>query len=339
MTSVKTKNRFYLLVGLLIFSGSSTFGQLSPISNNVFPIGDNHNISWKSSMVKSESIIFEANPIITYSIYNNIYKKLKSDRDTAIAFYFLYRPQLRMYTDRSLPVKMPSYKILTGFQCVLRDRLFNEDNLFAFAVESGHYSNGQGGCAFSTLYRDGTRESDSIIAAITPETNLSEILNRVDGEFSTNLSEFAVNYRFNSDFRYNIANRTISVKYKFTLYHMYLLGFIPMGGYAKNLIPIYGRVRHTAGIEYIKVRGNNKISIAENVEYISGAHPFVNPIRIETIFSYYYRGEAGVFISHVYGHDNYNSRFVDSGHQVSIGFTWSIFPPFATKSMKRPEIY
>ena len=331
------KSRFFILFGLLIISSASSFGQLTPISNNVFPIGDNHSISWKSSMVKSESIIFEANPVITYSIFNNIYKKLKSDRDTAIAIYFLYRPQLRMYTDRSLPVKMPSYKILTGFQCVLRDRIFNEDNLFAIAIESGHYSNGQGGCAFSTLYRDGTRESDSVIAAITPKTNLSAILNRVDGEFSTNLTEFVVNYRFNSDFRYNIANQTISIKYGLTYYHKFMLGFIPMGGYANNLIGIYGHRRHKFGIEYIKVRGNNKISIAENLEYIRGAHPFVNPIRIETIFSYFFHGEAGVFISYVYGHDNYNSRFVDSGHQVSIGFTWSIFPPFETKSMKDKE--
>ena len=80
-----------------------------------------------------------------------------------------------------------------------------------------------------------------------------------------------------------------------------------------------------------------RISIAENIELIQDAHPSVNPIRSDLRFTFYAwprLPEFGFFASYQYGHDNYNFRFVDSGHQVALGITWSIFPPVAMRSNK-----
>ena len=45
--------------------------------NNYFqfyPIGDDPNIGYRTSIIPSEKLIFEANPNVRYSFYNNIQK-------------------------------------------------------------------------------------------------------------------------------------------------------------------------------------------------------------------------------------------------------------------------
>ena len=37
--------------------------------------------------------------------------------------------------------------------------------------------------------------------------------------------------------------------------------------------------------------------------------------------------DFGWFASFTWGHDDYNYRFVDSGHQFGAGVSWNLFPP------------
>ncbi|HEX7903633.1 MAG TPA: hypothetical protein VF487_07125 [Chitinophagaceae bacterium] len=300
-----------------------------------YPIGDDPDILYKTSYIKSETILFEANPIARYSFHNNIHKNLlNATKKKASAFYVAFEPQLRMYTDNSLPVKMPSYRVQLGFQGLHR---VNGNDFFSYAVESGHYSNGQPGCAFSELYDDGSSQCEAMYDLITPDSDLSALLNRKDGNFSTNLTEIIFNYRFNHiDENFERPDRIHSLTLGFNIFHDRFWGIFDFGGYSDNDIKIYGRMRYSLGYSYIRLikptRSNpTRIAFAENIELISGAHPWVNSLRSVTTITYYPVGkfkEFGICASYIYGHDNYNFRFVDSGSQLALGLTWSSFPSF-----------
>jgi len=303
--------------------------------NNYFqfyPIGDDPNIGYRTSIIPSEKLIFEANPNVRYSFYNNIQKGLLNEKtqNHVSAWYVAFRPQIRMYDRASLPVVMPSYRVFLGTQHMFR---LKNDNFLSFSLESGHYSNGQSGSAFSETLVDGTKESEALYNDITPETNLSAILNRKSGNFSTNLTELLFNYR-NNHYSDNIPVRVHSITGGLVFYHNRFLGIGKFGGYSANDIKLYGRYRWQLGYEFTKQLTNFRYSIAEKMELIGGAHPSVEPFRSETIASVYpfkSMQALGFFVNYTFGHDNYNYRFVDSASNLFFGVTWSGFPPFAMK--------
>lgn len=192
-----------------------------------YPIGDDPNMGYKTSIIPSEKLIFEANPNVRYSFYNNIQKGLLNQKtqDHVSAWYAAFRPQIRMYDRASLPVVMPSYRVLLGTQHMFR---LQNDNFFSFSLESGHYSNGQSGSAFSETLVDGTSESEALYNNITPETDLSAILNRKNGNFSTNLTELLLNYR-NNRYADNIPFRVHSLTAGLLFYHNRFLGIGKFG--------------------------------------------------------------------------------------------------------------
>jgi hypothetical protein len=306
-----------------------------------YPIGEDPNLSYRTSMVKYETILFEANPIVRYSLFNNMYKFVNtsgSKENHKEAWYVSYRPQLRMYTDNSLPVRTPSYRILLGTQHFWRVR---DRDLIGFSLESGHYSNGQDGGAFTDKYPDGSPESEAIYKTITPATDLSAILNRKSANFSTDLTELIFNYRWNRlDERIdNSPLRTHSFKVGMVLYHDRFLGIGNFGGYSDNDIKLYGRLRTTIGYQFIKtLKCNWRFSLAENIETIYNAHPSVQPWRLETVGTVYpfpKMTDLGIFATFVWGHDNYNYRFVDSGSQFGLGISWNLFPPMPVHGLPR----
>lgn len=300
----------------------------------LYPIGESPNISFRTSIVKQETILFDANPIVRYSFSNNFRKGLLNDSPHTRAYYISFRPQLRMYTDNSFPVKMPSYRILLGTQHLFRLRppagKPKVEPFLGFSIESGHYSNGQDRCAFSENYEDGSKQCDSIYGLITPNTDLSKVLNRKSGNFSTNLTEIILNYQRHLLDDNNMTRKMQSVKLGIVFYHDRFLFVGNFGGYSDEDIKLYGRIRYLLGYSYSSiVKKGMRITAEENIELISGAHPSVNPFRSETnftLFPFKNTRALGFFVCYVYGHDNYNFRFVDSGHQLAIGLTWSQFP-------------
>lgn len=329
--------RYILFILSLLISFSSC--KILDDHKSYYPVGDDPNIGWKSTMGKAkpyEHILFEANPIVRYSVFNDVYKlKNEDNNDYVKAYYISYRPQLRMYTQKSLPVKTPSYRILLGSQQVFRiDKL----NLLAISLESGHYSNGQDGGAFTDKYPDESPESDAIYKTITSQTDLSTMLNRKSGNFSTDLTEMIVNFRLNKPDRNDMARLTHSFKLGGTLYHNRFLGIGNFGGYSDNDIRIYGKVRVNGGYELSWKQNWLRYSFAINGERIFNAHPSVNPWRTEIIFTVYPfkpTPDLGVFTTFVNGHDNYNYRFVDSGNQFGLGISWNLFPPIKLKGLQQ----
>lgn len=320
-----------------------------------YPIGEEADIQAKSSYIKSETILFEANPIVRYSFYNDMLAKIgESTAGKGQAAYVVFKPQIRMYTDNSLPVKTPGYKIELGYQRLFRLKATHaKTDFLSFGLETGHYSNGQSGSAFSELYEDGSPQGDSMYSLITDETNLSEMLNRKSGNFSTDLTEITLNYRSHrfSDPLSHLAKSIHNISLGVTIYHDNFLWVFPFGGYSDEDIRIYGKYRYQFQYEYTRIFKNNKegknreyprLSLSERIELIQGAHPWVNPFRSETRASYAPGGKTtlgfAVFLGVIYGHDNYNYRFVDSGWQVCGGLSWTPSPPPYIGRVKDVEI-
>ena len=331
---MKEKGTVWLIV-IFFFVCNIALGQKN--TNNFvkyYPIGEDPNICYKTSYVKTETIIFEASPNVRYSFYNNILRGLQIGKVHTQGWFLEARQQLRMYNDNSFPIKTPTYRFFLGTQHMFRLR---NDNFLAFSLESGHYSNGQSMSALSEKYADGSKESDSLYSLITPQTNLSQVINRKTGNFSTDLTEIIINYRMNKYDKNMIPYRINSFKVGMTVYTKRFLGIANFGGYSENDIMLYGNYRYMFGYEYTYVckKGEGiRLSFTENVELIHGAHQSVNPLRTETTFTLYPFVKVntfGFFISYIYGHDNYNLRFVDSGHQAAFGLTWSQFASFQIK--------
>lgn len=314
----------------------------------VYPMGDQANIRYMTSLNSSETILFEANPVMRYSFYNNFIDRLmdtSSDKsDFSSALYIVFKPQLRMYTEESMPVKMPSYRVQVGWQ-MLKELSFRltektDQTFLGFSLEHGHYSNGQTGGAFAEGYSDGSPESNAAYDSIGSSTELSEIVNRINGNFSTNLTEFILSFKSLDLDNRKYMEKMFSLDFGYTLYHKFLLipGLITAGGFSDNDIDIYGRHRLLISGEYASLIDKenfvhnklkvNKIFININIERILGAHDSINPFRYElksTLFYTFFPPGFGIITGIIYGHDNYNLRFVDDGFQFFAGFTWENF--------------
>jgi hypothetical protein len=280
--------------------------------------------------------MFEANPFVHYSFYNDISHGLLQDKTKQLqAWYIAFRPAVRVYTDLTQPIRTPSLKFYLGTQHLFRINAAQKRShkYWGFSFESGHYSNGQSGSSFSEKYNDGTL-GDSIYSLINASTNLSEMLNRKSGNFSVNLTEVTFNYRSYKLDTANIPRQLHSISLGYILYHRKFLGVLDMGGITNNDAAIIGRHTMSFNYEYMKAVkrfANRRIALKQRFEYIYKTHPFINPLRMESscvVYPFLKAKEIGIVLSYIYGHDNYNYRVVDSGQQVTLGIIWSQFPPF-----------
>lgn len=334
--------KIYIL--LLLLAASTNFGQSAFYDfAETYPLGEDPNIRYMTSYTPQEKIIFEANPIMRYSIYNSFVAGLMDTNYHPQGWYFAFKPQLRMYEGNSKPVKMPSYRILLGTQHLFQLPCKNKETaqFLGFLLESGHYSNGQNRSSFSEEFEDESDGGNAIYTTITPDTKLSDILNRASGNFSTNLTELQVNYRSYRIDRNNTGDRMFSYTLGYMLYHNYFLGLLDFGGYTQNDIRLYGRNRFSLGGEFMKVEHFNeachyfRYSIKQTFEYIDNPHQSAEKWRSETIFTCYPFAKSkafGFLMSYIQGHDNYNFRFVDHGSQFTAGITWCLFPPMQLTS-------
>ena len=210
--------------------------------------------------------------------------------------------------------------------------MHSHTQFLALALESGHYSNGQAGCAFSNSVRDGSADCDSVYRLIEDDSDLSQMINRENGNFSTNYTQIVVKY-FLSALDDNLRQeRTYSIMLGYNRYHNDLLFLRDIGGFSDEDIKIYGRNRIFGELGAMLTLKNdplriNRLNFRAFCEYISQPHPSVNPWRVELEATAFFKNNVGLFVSTIFGHDNYNYRFVDSGFQFFAGMTFDIFPP------------
>ena len=336
------KHCFILL--FVLVSSNACLAQYEHYSH-VYPIGQDPNIRWLSNYSSYEKIQFEANPIIKFSFYNNFVKRLPDTTKLhSMAQYLDFSPQFRLYKEESQPIKTPCYRIFLGTQHMfrLRSRQADVSQFIGFAYQTGHYSNGQSKCSFAEGKYDGGRVCDSIYQQINDDTDLSALLNRETGNFSVNLTEIILNYRFNKLGSATYAKQAHSISVGYVAYHKGMLGFIDVDLVSDVDLKILGQHRISFAYEYtlafkLSRRSNvyQRIRLKQTMEVIVGAHPHINPLRLESMATFYPASTVsalGLAFSYIYGHDNYNYRVVDSGQQFSIGLTWDLFPPIKLKN-------
>ncbi|MGB0368602.1 MAG: hypothetical protein ACPGD8_04305, partial [Flavobacteriales bacterium] len=326
--------KFSFTAFLLLISVYSCQAQFEKYSH-VYPISEDANVRWISNYSKYETIRFEANPLIKFSFYNNFAKRLPDTTKLhAMAQYIDFGPQFRLYSEKSQPIKTPSYRIFLGTQHMFRLKTKNAKavQLIGFAFQSGHYSNGQSKCTFAEDENDGGAICNAIYNSITDTTDLSALLNRKNGNYSMNLTEITVNYRFNTLGDSNYAKHAHSVSLGYEINHKGIFGVADVDLVSDADLELIGRHRINVKYEYAlnfklvkKSKISQRIRAKQTLEAIIGAHPHINPIRTETALTFYPLSTVsalGLSFSYIYGHDNYNFRLVDSGSQFTVGLTW-----------------
>ena len=302
-----------------------------------FPISERPFLASGSGNNSYETILLEAKPVVYYSIYNDIRDALNRDTITGgDAVYISIQPHLRIYDENSKPVKTPSYKAFIGWQSIIKTQ---RNNFLTAAIESGHYSNGQSKSAFSTEFEDNSPESTALYENITDETDLASILNRSNGNFSTNLTRLSLNYRinkFNSD---NYPSKTHSMTLTYQLYHNRFLGAFQFGGYNPEDIKIYGHHQLEADYEFTDHFKGMRYSFEQKIFLHPDVHPSAVIYRSETsAILYPWDKDLGIMARFSFGYDDYNYRFVDNYSRISIGLTWDFFTPFVVKPIKEQKI-
>ncbi|MFT4594756.1 MAG: hypothetical protein ACI9UR_000800 [Bacteroidia bacterium] len=336
--------KFLVAVLLSIISVNSCVAQYEAYSH-IYPITEDPNVRWISNYSSYESIQFEANPVMKLSFHNNFAKRLKDTTKLhSHAQYIDFRPQFRLYSEESQPIKTPSYQIFLGTQHMfrLKSKQPHAVQFIGFALQSGHYSNGQNKCAFAVDRFDGGAVCDTVYSSINAETDLSALLNRKNGNFSVNLTEITVNYRFNKINAESYAKLSHSVSLGYVIYHKGIFGIADVDLVSDEDLKILGQHRLNLSYEFTlafriarKSKIYQRVRLKQKMETVFGSHPHINPLRLEssaTLYPVSTVSALGLVFSYIYGHDNYNYRIVDSGSQFTVGLTWDLFPPVKLKN-------
>lgn len=282
-----------------------------------------------------EKQLLDACPRGLYAFKNTIIEHAidpSSEKKMGYAVFLDFEPQMRIYTEESKPVKTPSYKLTLGYQGMKRlTTSRSKMEYFSFSVATGHYSNGQKGCAFSSGADDGDTECDKAFTDISDNTELHTILNRENGNFSTNLTSLSLQ---SDHIHYNDTDSHPSHHWIFTATyranHNKILGVIDLGGYS------YGSEAHLYGKHEVGIRIKRKefttyrpFSVEAGILALFDKHPSIYPYRLHvksTLFPFEHLEKLGFFIEAVYGYDDYNYRLVDTRAMVQAGLEYSFFP-------------
>lgn len=336
---------FYFRLSLLIVFISCCSTQTNFAQNtkersgfkDYFPISERPFLAAGSGDNPYETILLEAQPVVYYSIYNDIREAL--NRDTIVAgdaIYLSIQPHLRIYDENSKPVKTPSYKAFIGWQSIIKTQ---RNNFLTAAIESGHYSNGQSKSAFSTEFDDNSPQSALLYDNIDDDTDLAALLNRSSGNFSTNLTRLSLNYRINTFDSNNYPSKSHSLTVAYQLYHNRFLGMFQFGGYNPEDIKIYGRHQIEAEYEFTDHFKGMRYSLGQKILLHPDVHPSADIYRSETsAILYPWDKDLGIMARFSFGYDDYNYRFVDSYSRISIGLTWDFFTPFVVKPIKEQKV-
>lgn len=332
----------------------------------IYFIGEDAEVRYMSPYNDEEVYLFEAIPIVRYSLYNNTFRRLANEDNRLWNAYIEFNPHLRMIRGESYPVVTPTYQGTLGGQYFffVRETTLNPDYFDPYAkitrqkhepavrrhyvgasLESGHYSNGQNNSAFNPDYVDGSAASSALLRdiALDPNADLSALYNRRSGNFSTNRTKLVVAYRLFYEKENRIPDTRLDFDVSMEYWHHHLFGIGDIGGWSvPEEINIYGRYRLGTKTAYYKSisysapwskrRVYPTIRAMHSIEYIHKPHNHVNPWRNELSLSYFpnvrwLAKNVGLKYQYAFGHDEYNYRFVDSGSSWTLGLC---FAPLST---------
>ena len=240
---------------------------------------------------------------------------------------FSFLPEIRMNTDRSNPVRTPSYRIRATHQ-VLWMRRNKSDNL-KYTVQGfkltafGHYSNGQSGCRLRGFAYAADANGDSVCVVANASIAARREVNIDNGDFST--SYFALAFDRRTGRIIDVTGPMRSSREWGAEYQVHPLGLKP-GGTDRDQASAYG-THEVVGRYAQETRHAVDHRLADvfrwSVLGVLRFGPETKPLpRVETEVSYIFDQLAtfGLFVRHHAGFDYYNIRYFDKRPFFSVGF-------------------
>jgi hypothetical protein len=287
---------------------------------------------------------FEANifpHLIAYQNYSDLIDVAKQSRrqgrPRAFAFAVSATPavRIRMFNERSAPVRTPSYMPRGNFQMIWARNLENAMamaraerssewasfrqsavatvSLYETHLVVGHHSNGQDGC----LFTNETPEGDDCVAV--PGGAPREI-NTKDGSFSTNYVRVGTNYRRNYLDEAGLSGLEWGFRFDVE-YH-------PRPWVDPRIVDLYGRLREEVGFA-TAARGwrwcGRRAEISGSLKLIHSAPEGVSSlVKTAQVDCFPWRnGGWGFFVRYYHGQDYYNIGFLRNISRVHAGATFN----------------
>jgi hypothetical protein len=273
---------------------------------------------WGSPVGAGENqtpLVFALEYALHLSVYSDVREKALLGKRWAGAVTLSFEGDLRMLSQTSNPVRMPSYRPNLSGQLF---HLVNGEHPLLLGLRAGvyHYSNGQEQCLFERALRDETADCRARFSEVRDP---ARELNRLNGSFSTNgwlLELFARVHRRNS--------RGVAVGHLaggFSAYGMIHQG---PGAMEPALQRMYGWGRLQTSLEGKLRMGWATATLRVQHTYYPGTHLDVpaHSGGLEGVLGPYWLAGIGFFARYVGGRDFYNAFFVDRLQQFAAGVAW-----------------
>lgn len=254
--------------------------------------------------------------------------------------------RLRMFEERSRPVRTPSYMPRGNFQFIWAGNVQQVVQvartltaamnagpltttlwvpLFEAHAIVGHHSNGQNGCTFDDEERlessaTGANECTLKPTAQSATEPRQRPINTMDGSFSTNYIRTGVN------FRHNRLDNTLRADLEWGLRAD--LEYHPRAWVDDDIVDIYGRTRveFAASFAARELPGCGKrIDLTGSLKVIAGRPDDVSPrVYLAQVSCFPFRkGGWGFFVRYYNGEDYYNQGFRTDIQRVHVGATFN----------------
>ena len=266
--------------------------------------------------------------------------------------------RLRMFEERSRPVRTPSYMPRGNFQFIWAGNVREVVQvarttaaarapaptlwlpLFEAHAIIGHHSNGQNGCTFDdeVLIESSMDEADECVLKPTADPGADPAdrpINTTDGSFSTNYIRTGVNFRQNRLDDTLRADLEWGVRADFE-YH-------PRAWVDDDIVDIYGRARTEVAASFAarEIPGCRKrLDLSGSLKFIAGRPDDVSPrVYLAQASCFPFRkGGWGFFVRYYHGEDYYNQGFRTDIERVHVGATFNQTGFFRFRRSNREQL-
>ncbi len=262
-----------------------------------------------------EPLVFGLEYALHLPIFSDVRDQMLAGKSWAGAVTLSFEGALRMLTQDSQPVRMPSYRPSISAQAFYTWQRA-QPVVFGLRVGSFHYSNGQERCAVDAKLYD---EESACFKALSETKNPSRSLNRKSGNFSTTGGIVELHGRIHevNDKGVAIAHLAAGAGLEFNIEGL-------AGSMDAPTRALYGWGRMEANVEGKRRFGWTSLTVRSAFFHYpgSGANVGANAGRVELVLGPYWLTGLGLFARYYGGRDFYNAFFVDRVQQFTTGISW-----------------
>ncbi len=270
------------------------------------PIGPRH---------AREPLVFGLEYALHLPIYSNVRNQLLAGKRWAGAVTLSFEGALRMLSEDSQPVRMPSYRPSISSQLFYTWHRA-QPVLFGLRLAAFHYSNGQERCAVDAKLYD---EEAACLEALSNVQDPGRALNRKSGNFSTSggIVELHGRVHETNDKGVAIAHVAAGAGLEFNIDGL-------AGSMDAPTKALYGWGRVKGSVEGKRRFGWTSLTARGAFFHYPGSSDRLqaNAGSVEVVLGPYWLTGLGFFARYYGGRDFYNAFFVDRLQQFTTGISW-----------------